>query len=1231
MNHNLHTAVVAASIFSSITGVFAVEPIRFSSALAMDSSVGWELCSATVATSNTSNSLPSLENVAAMRRVQAGGKWAASNSPGNAPAQWRVEGTKVTALPGAGGQFALAVYTVKEAGFYAVEDSSLLRSANVPGRVELRVFVQRANAANSESHPCVFTTLDAGELFDFDTFLGFLDAGDRVIIALGPDGEATGDDTELEFTMTRTPELPVSVLGEDIGVTNAVAAPGGWAVLTNVPQGSVAARLLGWNSTGASAVNLFRRVGKNIQLELLAHNKSLPRETIVAFRVPQSGFYALQNAWAIPANNAAVEARVYVGTETSPRRITPLAGRTGLNTEIGYVARGEVIYLAFAPANGAARVDLNLTVVEWSPRRAPLRVRRGADGLLDVFEPADVRRAVDIPAERWVEIPFQTNDATAAIRAAIAKAHSLRSDREYAGVRFENGKTYTVASAVADRIAFPFQNLTNLVFDGNGATLFVGSREVERADVSLFTVSNCQNIVLALFTVTAASIPFTTGEILEVNPPGASTQTLKVRMDAGALDPLRDIRHNGRGEAYAYDAKIPGRLAPGAWSHYPGNGEQQIEAVGTNRIYSHRVTRTMGSIQPGAKWLIKNKGGGVTYLTTRGGAENITLSGVDGRAAGGGTLRFWQTSGVNILDCRFEPEGEHWISSSADGIHGRGREGVWVENTLIRGVCEDVMNTYGQSMVAVADDNNADAELSIRMYERNAENTGKPLPLPTSDSISPGDQLVFFNPQTGKVLGYSTVRSASSGRYTLSARVAEIDFWEKGDGRTATMIYSTRSAGRFFVRDSRIMDSMRFGIYIKARGGVVFNTQLEGLSATGIFAVNEPEWPEGPPATHLWVQGCTFSQNNSGYMSAHRAFVVADPADISVYTRRLRGENEPEGFRTHLAQEEFANSHMKFVGNVFHDWRGMGIAVRNAHNVQIEGNLFLPPVNDDVLRKTLSADPALALDGRGTYAGIFLDSVSGVRVCGNRFHGLPTSDRAIALGQDVSSSIITDNCVSSSGTAATVAFSFDEWFGAISTESTTTGTVMDEIELGSATHRAGRLGAGLHFTGGAPAVLIPSADFASAGKFTIALWANPEATSDGEHILFAQGDAQNGAAIAIDHGRWVIGCWQDERGHWLDLGPAVNGMWQHVALSVDGGKEIRGYLNGTPVAVVNASFQANALPTTASIGGVIKPTLLSARSALHTAGYHGEVDEFRLVQGVLTSDEIHALALRREP
>ena len=162
-------------------------------------------------------------------------------------------------------------------------------------------------------------------------------------------------------------------------------------------------------------------------------------------------------------------------------------------------------------------------------------------------------------------------------------------------------------------------------------------------------------------------------------------------------------------------------LAVGTWTHFPRSGSPSLQATGEPGIFTHRVTRTGNSISVGDKWLVKNKRGGVIYLATRGSTENVTLSSVTGLASGGGHLRFSSTSAINILDCRFEPDGDNWISSSADSVHGRGREGVWIENTLIRGICEDVMNTYGQNMVVVADDDASDAVLSLRMLDGSVE------------------------------------------------------------------------------------------------------------------------------------------------------------------------------------------------------------------------------------------------------------------------------------------------------------------------------------------------------------------------------------------------------------------------------------------------------------------------------------------------------------------------------
>lgn len=1123
------------------------------------------------------------------------GAWTVSGS-------WRQEDGRAVAEPGSGGP-SVASFTVPAgaSGFYAIEDSSLRRDETLPGRIDLEVSVRRAHETDGRQPvPAVATSLEAGELFDFDAFLGYLDEGDVVRVAIGAAGDPAGDRTSIDFKIAPAPAIPVTVFPDDLSNEDLLDAPGRWFAARSVRASSAVARRLAWGrDAGAPSV-----VDNTARLPLESADGG---DALVAFRVPHSGYYALHETW-FAGEGSAVKAQVFIGDETEPRRVGragAASNRESLNADLGYIAKGDVIWLAFANA-GDARTNAQFggTIVEWAPRRPPLRVRRGQDGLLDVFEPEAPRRAIDIPPEHWNEVAAPKGDATEALRAAFADARKRQRGDAYVGIRLEKGKTYTVASEQVGGPVFPLRDTQRLVFDGNGAIIRVASPELTRKEVDLFSLAHSRNIVFADFAVEATSIPFTTGEILEVSPRGESTQTVTFRVDEGELDPLKDISRDGRNNAYAYDPKIPGRLALGTWTHYPGDGTPSIRATDTPGVFTHRVRRTNDSIEPGNKWLIKNKRGGVVYLTTRLGTENITLSGIDGRAAGGGQLRFWQTSGVNLLDCRFEPDGDNWISSSADGVHGRGREGVWIENTLIRGICEDIMNTYGQNMIVVADDAPDDAVMSIRMFTRSSESFDDGAArLPSEESLTAGDQLVFFNPATGRVLGYAGVVSIANGRYTLTNPVPGIDPWEERDGKNATMVYNTRIAGRFFVRDTRMMDSMRFGIYIKARGGVVFGSQFEGLSAPPIFAVNEPEWPEGPPATHLWVQGCTFSQNNYGYMPRHRDFMVVDPADISVYTRRFRQPHEPDDYRANLTRDQYANSHMKLIGNVFHDWRGMGISVRNSRNARIENNRFLAPVNDDVMRRTLAGDPALGNEGRGTYAAIFLDSVGGVRVSGNRFHDLPTADGDVVSAQDVAGLVAMDNRRLENITLQTVAtLSFDEWLGESSEVKNGNGDTIGNITLGSGMHRAGKLGGGVHFSGGAPAVW--DAEFSAANG--LSFWVCPEEGSDG--TVLRLGDE---VVVALVAGRWQVRFNQGNEAAPLDLGAATPGLWQHVAVVFADG--VRAYVDGLQLAQHDGP------------GATISTSM---RIALGGGAFRGGIDEVRLTLGSPGTESVAAWALR---
>ncbi|MFT3785846.1 MAG: right-handed parallel beta-helix repeat-containing protein [Tepidisphaeraceae bacterium] len=538
------------------------------------------------------------------------------------------------------------------------------------------------------------------------------------------------------------------------------------------------------------------------------------------------------------------------------------------------------------------------------------------------------------------------------------------------------------------------------------------------------------------------------------------------------------------------------------------------------------------------------------------------------------------------------------------------------------------MNTYGRTLAVTPDDNPNDNEILLGVYDNGVRVSKGKLHDAGPDDVRMGDQLVFFSPASGKVLGYAHVRARNGERVTLSEPVPGVVPWQGDNPQELTLVYSIDSVGNFVVRDSKFMDSMRVGIIVKARGGVIWGNTIEGTSAPGVFAANEPDWPEGPPPSHLWVQGNTFSQNNYSYMSRHRDHLFVDPADISVYTRRFRDPNVADNHLAFVTHGQATNNHVKLIGNTFHDWRGMGISVRTAKNVQIENNVFLPPVQDEMLRGTLNEDPASTADGTGRYAAIFLDSVDGGRIARNTAIGLPAGDALVARATGVTHLDETQNNKLDAMPAAEVSFSFSEWFGTTSASGVT---------LDGATHVAGRLGAGLWFDGKQARAEWKSTDGTnptSSNALTVSLWVRTEAGGAKTQVIYTQGDVTSGLVIALDDGRLIAGVWQDGRGAWLDLGPAGDRVWTHVSLVCDGPtRELHGYVNGREVASAKSGVPSQfGSVASAVFGGASKsPVRIASDRQINAGGssFRGTIDEFRLFRRAISAPEASILALRR--
>lgn len=831
-------------------------------------------------------------------------------------------------------------------GFYRVTSAAVTLPAAAGGSVDLRVAVQRGGQATAEEAPVLRTILAPGTHYEFDPFLGYLAEGDRVVCRLMATGGAPVALPAVQWRVERLPGIPVGSL-ED-------------------PD---------------------RKAATGLEL-----------------RIPHSGFYALDGATAQLAQ-AKMAGPVRVAVSCGSRKLRDCVvagGQALLSGELGYLRRGETLSVAVSTPGGAPpAASFQGLLVEWAPRRAPLRVQRGVDGYLDVLEPAAPLVPVDIPRDCWLRVPAVTGDATAAIRSALRNAGALAKAGGYAGVKLDAGATYLVASGQTGGVVFPLDGLDRVVLDGNGATFDVRATDLDRRSVELFVANDVHSVVLADFCTRSEVWNSTYGTILEVSPLRDGNQTVTFRLDEGQASPLVLIP-NGQTPGYAYDAAVPGRLAAGTWSHYPpAESRPSLEATADPGVFRHTVTRTNQSLPRGVaagepgKWLVKQKKAGTLLLTVRSTAEDITLCGVTSGGATNGILRLWGGSGVNVLGCRIEPPPGRWISTSSDGIHGRAREAVWLEDVVIGGVCEDVLNLYATTMgIAAADPSAAATCPTLQDLSRNDSAPGgfrtSPLAVGT---VRPGDWLVFCNPAAGQLLGrVRVVAIAENGACTLSAPLAGLQPWDPARGRSNIVAYNESAVAGMVMRDCEIRDSLRFGAFLKARDCVIFHNTFSGLTGPAIQGANEPEWPEGPFAQNLWLQDNTFAGNAHGYESRHRAFLSVDPAAVAIYARKLGGAADPA---------VLAANDLRMVGNTFSGWRGMALAVRNARSVQILDNQFEAPLADESMRRMLASDPLLAGADTGRFAAIFLDGCSGVRLASNRWVDLPPGDLPAAIGAGV--------------------------------------------------------------------------------------------------------------------------------------------------------------------------------------------------------------------------------------
>ncbi len=118
-------------------------------------------------------------------------------------------------------RYAVAAYTVPASGVYAIENSLLAKPSASGDGVDVLVFA-------GESGALLRKVVAPASTNHFDTAIGWLSAGQTIYVAFGPDGSATSDYFEMDFSVVRYD-------GDDIETQILAAAARGDSSVTITP------------------------------------------------------------------------------------------------------------------------------------------------------------------------------------------------------------------------------------------------------------------------------------------------------------------------------------------------------------------------------------------------------------------------------------------------------------------------------------------------------------------------------------------------------------------------------------------------------------------------------------------------------------------------------------------------------------------------------------------------------------------------------------------------------------------------------------------------------------------------------------------------------------------------------------------------------------------------------------------------------------------------------------
>jgi len=199
------------------------------------------------------------------------------------------------------------------------------------------------------------------------------------------------------------------------------------------------------------------------------------------------------------------------------------------------------------------------------------------------------------------------------------------------------------------------------------------------------------------------------------------------------------------------------------------------------------------------------------------------------------------------LNVRFKPDTSRICTTWRDGIHSKdNRVGPVIEDCYFEGMLDDSINMGANT--AMAREVRSDTEFVLM---------GAPL--------GPGDEVLVWDPVTGRTLSRTTVASLRRDRngviVTLRDAVPNVVVGRKRPHQdiASTHFYNLSRCGRgFIVRNCTFKPQRRHALLVRAPDGLIENNLIDGVGGSAVVLGNEMgSFYEGPFPNNTIVRNNT--------------------------------------------------------------------------------------------------------------------------------------------------------------------------------------------------------------------------------------------------------------------------------------------------------------------------------------------------------------------------------------